>query len=251
MINMPIYYPRRSTLKRIIYEYNQYDIITLSKMLSGEQSNILGIVIPQVQNSPDIVYTQMLYNTLQKYMYAEIGFDTDEQFIDRFNSRWDSYAEYYHDLISKIYSSDSGLFNRLISRSGTNNISENITVNGNQTSENKDNSSTTRTVDDTITGTSTGIGDKTEYNIQTQTSNANNNTNSQQDRSETETHENTNNKTSTDTRTEESTHDTTTEQNVTETEITAEKFGLYQKMISFIDDFSDLFGNLFMQIFTT
>lgn len=249
---MPIYYSERATLRKIIYEYNgeDYQVITLNKMLSGEQHDILGIAIPETDNTPDPLYTQMLFNTLQRYMFAEIGFDIDERFIERFQSRWSMWSNYYHSILQKVVG-NSGLFDRIIARKGITNIVEKRDIDETHAQNLRDTGTESTTVDDTISGETTGSGDRTEYEVNTQHSTATNNTESTQDRTETKTLDTEHDRTGTDTRDENNTHDTETEQNVTETEITAEKFNLLTRANIVIDEFSELFNNLFMQVFTT
>ena len=251
-MDMPIYYPERSTLRKVIYQYNgeEYQVITLNKMLSGVQGNILGIEIPETDNAPDPIYTQMLFNTLQRYMFAEIGFDIDEVFIERFQSRWSMWAEYYYNILHRVVG-NSGLFDRTIQRNGTTNITEKRDIDESHEQNLADTGIETTTVNDTINGETTGSGDRTEYEVNTQHSTATNNTESTQDRTESKTLNTKHVRTGTDTRDENNTHDTVTEQNVTETEITAEKFNLLTRANTIIDEFSELFNNLFMQVFTT
>lgn len=251
-MDRPIYYPERSTLRKVIYAYNgeDYQTITLAKMLSGEQHDILGISIPDTENAPDPLYTQMLYNTLQRYMFAEIGFDIDEVFIERFQSRWSSWAEYYHGILNRIVG-NNGLFDRTIQRTGTTEITEKRDIDESHNNTLKDTGTNTKTIDDNITGETNGSGDRTEYEVNTQHSTATNNTESTQDRTETEQLNTTHTTNGTNTRDENNTHNTETEQNVTETEITAEKFNLLTRANTIIDEFSELFNSLFMQVFTT
>lgn len=219
----PVYYPERATLRKVIYNYNKYEDIDLAKMLSGEQSEILGINIPQIDGKPDPIYTQMLYVTLQEYMFAEIGFDVEEQFIQRFKAKWDSWSATYHKQLYILDKQSDGLFDRIITRNGTNNITDTGTEK--------------RTVNDTVTGETTGSGDRTEYDVNTQHSSATNNSESTQNK--------------TDTNERDLAHNTVTEQHVSETEVSPEKFSLYSRMVSITDEFRNKFQTLFMQVFTT
>lgn len=252
----PSYYQERSTLRKVIYAYNGegYDNITLQAMLDGTQRGILGINIPETQNTPDTIYTQMLFNTLQRYMFAEIGFDTDEHFIQRFQNRWSQWSQYYHDIISKLISADDGFFSRVITRDTNTDITE-----SNDTTETRDTTDTTKrtgdntkTIDDSIEGSNSGNGNRTEYEIQTQVSTASNSTSSTQDRTETDNIDETDTLTRTGTNTTEQdkTHNTSTTQNVKEQEITTEKFNIYSRIATFVDEFSELFNSLFMQVYT-
>lgn len=249
---MPIYYPERSTLRKVIYQYNgdDYQVITLNKMLDGTQHDILGVSIPQTDNKPDALYTQMLFNTLQRYMFAEIGFDIDEVFIERFQSRWSMWSEYYHNILKKVVGND-GLFSRIIQRNGTTNITEKRDIDETHTQNLTDTGTEKSEVSDTINGTTNGSGDRTEYEVNTQHSTATNETESTQNRTDTKTLDTQHNRTGNDTRDENNTHDTETVQNVTEEEITAERFNLLTRVTTIIDEFSELFNNLFMQVFTT
>lgn len=219
----PVYYPERATLRKVIYNFNKYEDIDLAKMLSGEQSEILGIEIPQIDGKPDPIYTQMLYVTLQEYMFAEIGFDIEEQFIQRFKAKWDSWAATYHKQLYILDKQSDGLFDRIITRNGTNNITDTGTEK--------------RTVNDTVTGETTGSGDRTEYDVNTQHSSTTNNSESTQNKTE-------NNE-------RDLAHNTVTEQHVSETEVSPEKFSLYSRMVSITDEFRNKFQTLFMQVFTT
>lgn len=220
---IPLYYPERATLRKVIYNFNGYEEIDLDKMLSGEQENILGVTIPEIENKPDSLYTQMLYVTLQRYMFAEIGYDIEEQFIQRFKATWNSWASMYYKQLSLLDKQSDGLFDRIITRNGTNNIT--------------DTGEETRTVNDTVTGETTGSGDRTEYDINTQHSSAINNSESTQNK--------------TDKTVRDLVHDTITEQHVSETEVNPEKFSLFSRMVSITEEFINKFNNLFMQIFTT
>lgn len=213
----PSYYPKRTTLRSLIYEYNQYEEVDLDEMLSGEQTNILGIATNNSSGTPDEIYTYMYYTVLQKYMFAEIGYDSDELFITRLKATWNTWCRGYYSILSKFFEGD--FFNRVIVRNTT------LLKQGENTDE----------IENTVTGGTEGTGQDTEYNVQTKTTTATNNTKSEQERTDThkidETHQ--------------------TDQNVTETEIDPEKFNQYLKMQGILEEFIGKFSCLFMQVFTT
>lgn len=279
----PSYYPKRSTLRSIIYEYNQYEEIDIDEMLNGSQVGILGISIPSTSGSPDELYTYMYYSLLQRYMFAEIGYDTDEIFISRLKAKWNTYNKPYYNILSKIFAEDSGFFNRIISRNyetdktGNNTDTRTDTISNSKTGNNSDTitreTDNNRTVDNsteidkTITGNSTGTGQDTEYGVQTKTTEAQNNTSSTEDSTElyrideiltgSETRNDTHRISET-VNVSENRNDThTINENtvithaVTETDYDPEKFSQYLKVVDIIDEFTSKFSCLFMQVFTT
>lgn len=215
----PSYYQQRATLRKLIYEYNQYDEIDLAEMQAGTQTNILGIDTNDSSGNPDELYTYMYYAVLQKYMLAEIGYDSDELFLYRLKAKWNTYKTPYYNILSRFFAEDSGFFNRVITRSFV------LTKDGTNTD----------TTNNTVTGSTEGNGEDTEYNVQTKSTTATNNTSSNQNR--------------TDTHDIDETH--TTKQDITETNIDPEKFTQYLKVQSIFEEFLDKFSCLFMQIFTT
>lgn len=261
----PSYYQERSTLRKIIYEYNQYEEIDLSQMLDGTQTNILGITTNDSSGTPDSLYTYMYYAVLQKYMFAEIGYDSDELFIQRLKAKWDTYKAPYYNMLTKFF--DESFFARTIVRETVldkkgNNVDtyENSkTGKVNIETNDTDKRDTTNSLNNSVTGSTSGTGKDTEYAVQTKSTEAENNTSSQQTQSETENVDETktgssvtdtsNTENSTDTHSIDETHNTN--QTVTETDFDPEKFTQYLKVQSILEEFFDKFSCLFMQIFTT
>lgn len=133
----------KQTLKRLCYEYNGFEGLNYDNIA---ETSILGLDVPS-----DDIYKLMLLAVCDEYWYAEIGFDIDEIFIERFQDTWYRYSSTYHTVIANYLEND--VFNR----------SRTITSN----EKNTGGTAKVKSGDDTVTNTAGSRSTKTGTETQT------------------------------------------------------------------------------------